>query len=169
MPWRWRAGLARRAGRRAGLPSRVIRIVVAFPAGGPTDMVARLIADKLKASLGQNVIVENKPGANGAIGADYVAKGESDGHLLFLTTAGAVVVTPHLSKPNYDTLRDFAPVTLVMRPTTVLVAKPDLPVATRPRSSRRSPRTSPAPLRSPRRAPAACRTSRSSSIRPRPA
>ena len=55
-------------------PSRVIRIVVAFPAGGPTDMVARLLADKLKASLGQNVIVENKPGANGAIGADYVAK-----------------------------------------------------------------------------------------------
>jgi len=110
-------------------PSRVIRIVVAFPAGGPTDMVARLLADKLKASLGQNVIVENKPGANGAIGADYVAKGEADGHLLFLTTAGAVVVTPHLSKPNYDTLRDFAPVTLVMRPTTVLVVKPDLPVA----------------------------------------
>jgi tripartite-type tricarboxylate transporter receptor subunit TctC len=110
-------------------PSRVIRIVVAFPPGGPTDMVARLIADKLKASLGQNVIVENKPGANGAIGADYVAKGEADGHLLFLTTAGAVVVTPHLSRPNYDTLRDFAPVTLVMRPTTVLVVRPELPVA----------------------------------------
>src|SRR6516225_11282652 len=89
-------------------PSRVIRIVVAFPAGGPTDFVARLIADKLKPLLGQNVIVENKPGANGAIGADYVAKGEADGHLLFLTTVGAVAVTPHLSKPNYDTLRDFA-------------------------------------------------------------
>ncbi len=110
-------------------PSRVIRIVVAFPAGGPTDMVARLIADKLKASLGQNVIIENKPGANGAIGADYVAKGEPDGHLVFLTTAGAVVVTPHLSKPNYDSLRDFAPITLVLRPTTILVVKPDLPVA----------------------------------------
>ena len=68
-------------------PSRIIRIVVAFPAGGPTDIVARLLADKLKAILGQSVIVENKPGANGAIGADYVAKGEADGHLLFLTTA----------------------------------------------------------------------------------
>jgi tripartite-type tricarboxylate transporter receptor subunit TctC len=109
-------------------PSRIIRIVVAFPAGGPTDLVARLLADKLKASLGQNVIVENKPGANGAIGADYVAKGEADGHLLFLTTAGAVVVTPHLSKPNYDSLRDFAPVTLVVRPTTILVVKPETPV-----------------------------------------
>jgi tripartite-type tricarboxylate transporter receptor subunit TctC len=106
-------------------PSRLIRIVVAFPAGGPTDFVARLVADKLKPLLGQNVIVENKPGANGAIGADYVAKGEADGHLLFLTTVGAVAITPHLSKPNYDTLRDFAPVTLVVRPTTILVVRPD--------------------------------------------
>src|SRR6266487_1262747 len=109
-------------------PSRLIRVVVAFPAGGPTDFVARLLADKLKPLLGQNVIVENRPGANGAIGADYVAKGEADGHLLFLTTVGAVAITPHLSKPNYDTLRDFAPVTLVMRPTTILVVKPDTPV-----------------------------------------
>jgi tripartite-type tricarboxylate transporter receptor subunit TctC len=109
-------------------PNRTMRIVVAFPPGGPTDFVARLIADKLKAQLGQNVIVENKPGANGAIGAEYVARGESDGHLLFLTTVGAVAITPHLSKPNYDTLRDFAPVTLVMRPTTILVVKPETPV-----------------------------------------
>jgi tripartite-type tricarboxylate transporter receptor subunit TctC len=110
-------------------PSRVIRIVVAFPAGGPTDFVARLIADKIKAQLGQNVIVENKPGANGAIGADFVARGEPDGHLLFLTTVGAVAITPHLSKPSYDSLRDFAPVTLVVRNTTILVVKPDMPVA----------------------------------------
>jgi tripartite-type tricarboxylate transporter receptor subunit TctC len=95
-------------------PSRVVRIVVAFPPGGPTDFVARLLADKLKASLGQNVIIENKPGANGAIGADYVAKSEADGHLLFLTTVGAVAITPHLSKPPYDSLRDFAPITLVV-------------------------------------------------------
>src|SRR5207245_139122 len=109
-------------------PSRVIRVVVAFPAGGPTDFVARLLADKLKPLLGQNVIVENRPGANGAIGADYVAKGEADGHLLFLTTVGAVAITPHLSKPNYDTLRDFAPVTLMVRPTTILVVKPETAV-----------------------------------------
>jgi tripartite-type tricarboxylate transporter receptor subunit TctC len=109
-------------------PTRGIRVVVAFPAGGPTDFVARLLADKLKPMLGQSVIVENKPGANGAIGADYVAKGEPDGHLLFLTTVGAVAITPHLSKPNYDSLRDFAPVTLVVRPTTILVVKPDTPV-----------------------------------------
>src|SRR5215510_6966198 len=100
-------------------PSRVVRIVVAFPPGGPTDFVARLVADKLKASLGQNVIIENKAGANGAIGADYVAKGEADGHLLFLTTAGAVAITPHIAKPPYDSLRDFVPISLVVRPTTI--------------------------------------------------
>src|SRR3954471_19645645 len=78
-------------------PTRPVRIVVAFPAGGPTDFVARLLADKLKSLLGQSVVVENKPGANGAIGAEYVARGDADGHLVFLTTAGAVAVTPHLA------------------------------------------------------------------------
>jgi tripartite-type tricarboxylate transporter receptor subunit TctC len=106
-------------------PSRPIRILVAFPPGGPTDLVARVVADKLKTSLGQTVLVENKPGANGAIGADYVAKGEPDGHLLFMTTAGAVVITPHLAKPNYDTMRDFAPVTLVVRVATICVVRSD--------------------------------------------
>src|SRR5262245_27386181 len=120
--------LAAADARAPDFPSRVIRVVVAFPAGGPTDFVARILADRLKPPLGQNVIVENRPGANGAIGADFVAKGEADGHLLFLTTVGAVAVTPHPSKPNYDTLRDFAPITLVARPTTILVVKPDTPV-----------------------------------------
>jgi len=110
-------------------PNRVVRIVVAFPAGGPTDFVGRLIADKLKTLLGQPVVIENKPGANGAIGADYVARGEADGHLLFLTTVGAVAVTPHLAaKVSYDPLKDFAPVTLVVRNTTILVVLPESPV-----------------------------------------
>jgi tripartite-type tricarboxylate transporter receptor subunit TctC len=110
-------------------PTRTVRIVVAFPAGGPTDFVGRLLADKLKSLLGQSVVVENRPGANGAIGAEYVARGEPDGHLLFLTTAGAVAITPHLvAKLAYDPVKDFAPVTLVVRNTTVLVVKPDAPV-----------------------------------------
>ena len=65
-------------------------MVIAFPAGGPTDFVGRLVADKVKDILGQTVIIENKAGANGAIGADYVAKSEPDGTTLFLTTVGAV-------------------------------------------------------------------------------
>jgi tripartite-type tricarboxylate transporter receptor subunit TctC len=115
---------------RAGdFPTRTARIVVAFPAGGPTDFVARLLADRLKTLLGQSVVVENKPGANGTIGAEYVARGEADGHLLFLTTVGAVAITPHLAaKLPYDPIKDFAPVTLVVRNTTILVVKTGTPV-----------------------------------------
>ena len=69
-------------------------MVIAFPAGGPTDFVGRLVAEKLKGELGQAVIIENKPGANAAIGADYVAKSAPDGYTLFFTTAGAVVMSP---------------------------------------------------------------------------
>jgi tripartite-type tricarboxylate transporter receptor subunit TctC len=112
------------------LPSRVVRMVVAFPAGGPADFVARLLAERLKALIGQSVIVENRPGANGAIGAEYVARAEPDGSTLFFTTVGAVAVTPHLTaKLAYDPIRDFAPITLVVRNTTILVVKPDMPVA----------------------------------------
>jgi tripartite-type tricarboxylate transporter receptor subunit TctC len=112
------------------LPSRPIRMVVAFPAGGPTDFVARLLADRLKTLIGRTVIVDNRAGANGAIGAEYVARAEPDGSTLFLTTVGAVAVTPHLvAKIAYDPIRDFAPITLVVRNTTILVVKPDMPVA----------------------------------------
>jgi tripartite-type tricarboxylate transporter receptor subunit TctC len=111
------------------LPSRTIRMVVAFPAGGPTDFVARLLADKLKVLIGQNVIIENRAGANGAVGAEYVARSAPDGTTLFMTTVGAVAITPHLTaKIGYDPIRDFAPITLVVRNTTMLVVKPDLPV-----------------------------------------
>ena len=107
-------------------PSRPIRMVIAFPPGGPTDLVGRLMADKMKDTLGQSVIIENKAGANGAIGADMVAKSEPDGHTLFLTTAGAVTITPGMRNDlPYDTLRDFAPITLVVRNTTVLVVRPE--------------------------------------------
>ncbi|HKD28260.1 MAG TPA: tripartite tricarboxylate transporter substrate-binding protein, partial [Xanthobacteraceae bacterium] len=77
-------------------PNRPIRMIVAFAPGGTTDFVARLIADKAKGALGQNIVVENKPGANGAIGADYVAKSEPDGYTLFFSTAGAITINPSL-------------------------------------------------------------------------
>ena len=112
-------------------PARTVRLVVAFPAGGPTDFVARLLADKLKGLLGQNVIVENKPGANAAIGAEYVAKSDPDGHTLFVTTAGAVVINPHMrSDLPYDPVKDFAPVTLVVNTMEVLVVRTDTPIKT---------------------------------------
>src|ERR1044072_8271305 len=107
-------------------PSRTVKIVVAFPAGGPTDFVARVLADKLKGILGQSVIIENKPGANAAIGAESVAKSDPDGYTLFFTTAGAVVINPHMrANLPYDPIKDFAPITLVVNTMEVLVVRSD--------------------------------------------
>jgi tripartite-type tricarboxylate transporter receptor subunit TctC len=108
-------------------PTRPIKVVIAFPAGGPTDFVGRLLADKLKDFLGQPVIIENKAGANGAIGADFVAKSAPDGYTLFLTTSGAVTITPNLRADTpYDTLRDFAPISRVVNVNEVLAVRPEL-------------------------------------------
>ncbi len=110
-------------------PNRPIRMIVAFAAGGTTDFVARLIADKAKGTLGQNIVVENKPGANGAIGADYVAKSEPDGYTVFFSTAGAITINPSLrSDLPYDPVRDFAPVAPIARNTVLFAAGPALKV-----------------------------------------
>jgi len=112
-------------------PTRTIRIVVAFPPGGPTDFVARLMADKMKASLGQNIIIENKPGANAAIGADFVAKSDPDGYTLFFTTSGAVAINPNMrSDMPYDPVRDFAPISRLVDLKEVLVVRADSPIKT---------------------------------------
>jgi tripartite-type tricarboxylate transporter receptor subunit TctC len=108
-------------------PNRPIRIVIAFPPGGPTDFVGRLIADKMTALLGQRVYIENKPGANGTMGGADIAKADPDGYSLFLTTCGAVAVSPHIMAGlSYDPLRDFAPVAEVVTNTTVLAVSPKL-------------------------------------------
>src|ERR1700691_3671289 len=110
-------------------PARPVRIVVAFPPGGPTDFVGRLVADKMTGLLGQRVYIDNKPGANGTLGGGDVAKSEPDGYSLFLTTSGAVTVSPHLmAKMPFDTFRDFAPVVLVTKVSEVLVVSPKLGV-----------------------------------------
>jgi tripartite-type tricarboxylate transporter receptor subunit TctC len=114
-------------------PNRPIRMIVAFAAGGTTDFVARLIADKAKGTLGQNIVVENKPGANGAIGADYVAKSEPDGYTVFFSTAGAITINPSLrSDLPYDPVRDFAPVAPIARNTVLFAAGPALKVDAAP-------------------------------------
>jgi tripartite-type tricarboxylate transporter receptor subunit TctC len=110
-------------------PSRPIRIVVAFPPGGPTDFVGRLVADKMTKLLGQRVYIDNKPGANGTLGGGDVAKSDPDGYSLFLTTSGAVTVSPHMMKKMpFDTFRDFAPVGLVTTVHEVIVVSPKLGV-----------------------------------------
>src|SRR5215469_18941535 len=112
-------------------PNRPIRMVVAFAAGGTTDFVARLVADKAKAALGQNIVVENKPGANGAIGADYVAKSEPDGYTLFFSTAGAITINPSLrSDLPYDPVNGFTPIVPIARNTVLFAVNTGLGIDT---------------------------------------
>jgi tripartite-type tricarboxylate transporter receptor subunit TctC len=105
-----------------------IKIVIAFPPGGPVDFVARIVAQGLGEDLGQSVIVENRPGANGAISAQAVAKSAPDGSTLWFTSAGAAVMNPALyDSLTYDVQRDFAPVSLVVNNVEVLVVNPANP------------------------------------------
>lgn len=109
-------------------PSRPIRLVVGFAAGGTTDFMARLLADKLRDPLHQPVLVENRTGANGSLGAEYVAKSEPDGYTLYFTTAGVAAVYPHLrTNPPYDPIRDFVAIGLVAFNSTMLVANSTAP------------------------------------------
>jgi len=92
-------------------PTRPVRLIVAFSAGGTADRTARLIAAKMESTLGGAVAVENKAGANGAVAAQYVAQSEPDGYTLFFTTAGDIAISPAFhSDLNYDPVKDFAPV-----------------------------------------------------------
>jgi tripartite-type tricarboxylate transporter receptor subunit TctC len=109
-------------------PARPVRIVVPFSPGGVADNSARVIADKLGARLGQQVIVENRAGASGNIGTEAVAKAAPDGYTLLLGFDGTMVINPHVfAKLPFDTLRDFAPVTKLGDATLILVAHPSVP------------------------------------------
>ena len=108
-------------------PSKPIRMIIAFPPGGPTDLVSRVLAQRLSEQLGQQVIVDNKPGAGGNIAAEMSAKAAPDGYTVFYNTS-AIVIGPALyGKVNYDTLKDFAPVALTASVPLVLVVNPQLP------------------------------------------
>jgi tripartite-type tricarboxylate transporter receptor subunit TctC len=110
---------------------RVTRIVVAFPPGGPVDFVARSIAEQLGTELGRRVIVDNKPGGNGAISAEAVAHSAPDGTTLWLTSVGAIAINPALyDKLAYDMQRDFVPVSLVVNNDEILVVNANDPANT---------------------------------------
>ena len=104
------------------------RLVVSFTPGGPVDAVARTLSEQLGKELGRTVVVDNKPGANGAIGAIDVARAEPDGHTLWITSVGAAAINPSLyNKLGYDMKRDFAPVSLVVNNVELLVVNPSNP------------------------------------------
>jgi len=108
-------------GAEAGFPSKPIRLVVPFPPGGSTDLLARRIGEKLASALGQPVIVDNKPGAGGTLGSDFVAKSPADGYtLLFGVTGSNAIAASLYPKLPYDPAKDFAPVSLVVSAPLVL-------------------------------------------------
>ena len=111
-------------------PTKPVRIIVGYPAGGPTDMIARTVAQKLSPALGQQVIVDNRPGASGMIGAELAVKAPPDGYTL-LTVPITYAVTPSVfPKMPYDAEKDLAPVALVAAAPFILVVHPTLPVKT---------------------------------------
>ena len=112
-------------------PAKPIRMIVAFPAGGGTDIVGRMIATRLGVALGQPVVVENRAGADGILGTEIAAKSPPDGHTLFLGTAGNLAINPALyGKLPFDIARDFAAVTQVVSVDMMLTIHPSLPVKT---------------------------------------
>ena len=111
-------------------PSRSVSIIVPFPAGGTTDVLARALGQELSKTLGQPVVVENKPGAGATLGADYVAKSKADGYTLLMGAVHHTIATSVYRKLGYDFEKDFAPITTVALVPNVLVVNPQVPAKT---------------------------------------
>jgi tripartite-type tricarboxylate transporter receptor subunit TctC len=115
----------------AAYPSRNIKMIVPYPAGGTTDFLGRLVAEQFKTGLGATVIVENKPGAATTLGADQVAKAEPDGYTLLMATSTTLAINKTLYKKlPYDPVKDFAPIALVAAVPFALIANPQVPAKT---------------------------------------
>jgi tripartite-type tricarboxylate transporter receptor subunit TctC len=118
---------------RAGWPDRPVTFVVPFPAGGSTDMVARMVGQKASDKLGQPVVIENRAGATGAIGATSVARAPADGYTVLVASIGVYATNPFLQpKLQYDPLKDFDLITVAVRAPNVLVANPKFPASSVP-------------------------------------
>jgi len=111
-------------------PTKPVKIIVPFPAGGPTDVLTRVLGDKLAQALGQPVVVENRPGAGGSIGADLAAKSAPDGYTLVMATGSTHSVGPYLNpRLPYDPVKDFTPIIYVGNSTNILLVSPKLGVS----------------------------------------
>jgi tripartite-type tricarboxylate transporter receptor subunit TctC len=111
-------------------PAKPVRIIIGFPPGGATDLVARLMAPKYSIVLKQPFIVDNRAGANGVIGSDLAAKAAPDGYVIHLATIGSLVLSPATSKVPYDPLKDFAPISQAVALQNIFIVHPTLPVRT---------------------------------------
>ncbi|HEY9447655.1 MAG TPA: tripartite tricarboxylate transporter substrate binding protein [Burkholderiales bacterium] len=118
------------AGAAEWTPAKPIRMIVGFPPGGATDLVARIIQPKMSASLGKQVIVDNRPGANGVLSNDLLAHADPDGHTIGFGHIGTLVISPTIQKVPYDPYKDFAPIGLVVTLQNIIIVHPTLPVKT---------------------------------------
>lgn len=114
----------------AAFPEKSVKIIIGFPAGGPLDTHARVLADQLTKILGQPVLIDYKPGAGGTIGADFVSKSAPDGYTLLMANTGTMVINPFLYKNSYETLRDFTPIARTAQQPLALVVSPAVPAKT---------------------------------------
>ena len=122
------AGLAAGAAHAQAWPTKPIKIVIPFVAGGSSDIVGRAIGSKFQEYLGQPAVVENRPGANGSIAAEFVAKSDADGYTILVGSIGVFSINTALFKDlRYNPVRDFAPITLAVTTPNVLITRPDLP------------------------------------------
>ena len=110
-----------------GYPAKPVRLIVPFAAGGPTDVIARIVAQKLSESFGQQVVTENIPGAGGNTGVIMVARAPADGYTILVVSTGFIVNPSMYAKISYDPVKDFAPITLVAASPNVVSVNPDFP------------------------------------------
>jgi len=127
-----RAGLAAAIFFAAGIaaadyPDRPIRVILSVPAGATPDVTARLVGPGMSEQLGQQLVMDNRGGAGGMIGAELVAKALPDGYTLFIASPGALTILPHMRKVSYDTLKDFAPIGLISSGPFLLITHPSVP------------------------------------------
>jgi tripartite-type tricarboxylate transporter receptor subunit TctC len=113
-------------------PTKPVRFIVGFPPGGATDLVARILQPKLSASFGNQVIVDNRPGANGVISMQILSRAEPDGHTVGLSHIGSLVVSPAIQKVPYDPIRDFAYIGMLVHLQNILIVHPSMPVQSLP-------------------------------------
>jgi len=124
------AARAQRQGATETYPSRPIRLIVPYPPGGGTDIVGRVLSDKLRESLGQPIVIENRGGAGGVLGTGLVAKAAPDGYTLLLVPTSHVINPSIYAKLPYDTVKDFAPITMVASTATLMAVNPKVPADT---------------------------------------
>ncbi|MFN7752349.1 MAG: Bug family tripartite tricarboxylate transporter substrate binding protein [Pseudomonadota bacterium] len=122
------AAMAPRAFAQPAWPVKPVRVIAPFPPGGTSDVIGRVIGAKLQEALGQTVIIENRAGAGGSVGTEVAAKATADGYTVLVGNASPISINPLLVKYQYETLRDFAPISLVARSPQLLVVHPSVPV-----------------------------------------